>query len=207
MTESARNTIVGLTAIVGMVGLAWLIFIFGDAPKWVVPSYTVHVKLDDASGLANGSPIRLDGIQVGEIDQIRHRPEGGTLVVCRIETEYDIPANVDVFSESSPLGGSATLKFVTQPPNAEPLAKSGEPAELTGRAASFTSQLGVMVERFSSLSEKIEQLATEYTKVGQSVRSMVEQRSIEDVEAGRTEPNISTVISRADRRVAELSAT
>ncbi len=207
MTEPARNTIVGITAIAGMIGLAWLIFIFGDAPKWAVASYPVHIKMDDATGLDEGSPIRLDGLQIGEIDSIVHRAEGGTLVMCRIESKFDVPANVKVYSESSPLGGSATLKFITMPPNADPIPKAGKPVELTGVATSFASQWSNVAEKFGSLSGKIEKLADEYIKVGQSLQSLVEERSVEEVDAGRTEPNLSTVVARADQRVAELATT
>ncbi|MDH3583559.1 MAG: MlaD family protein, partial [Phycisphaerae bacterium] len=68
MGERSRNILVGLTATGGIVALAYLLVIFGEVPNWLSDTYPVRVALDDATGLAQGSRVRLNGIDIGFVD-------------------------------------------------------------------------------------------------------------------------------------------
>ncbi len=220
MTEQTRNTIVGLTTLSGMAVLVYLIFLFGDGPEWMTETYPVTIEINTANGLATGSRLQLNGVDVGFVDTIHLKPDPaeGIELYCRIESRFDIPSNVNVLAQSSLLGGMATLHLTIAEKTGPPLPKTGAPGILIGRASSLTSDLARITERleqrldpplqkFSDTADKIGELAETYTRVGQRVEAMLEERKLEDVDAGRVAPNLHTLLARSSRRVTELKAT
>lgn len=223
MTETKRNTIVGLTTIAGLLGLAWLIFIFGDVAGLVTNTYTLNIAIDDASGLAEGSRIKLVGVDIGSIRriEIESDPAKGVSLFCDIKAQFDIPNNASVNSASGPLGGSASININPVPylPGADvtPLPKDGS-ATLTATASSITRQLQeladsltsdvqLQLKNFGLLTQEITLLSNEYTQVGQHINTLFETQSPQSIADGSATPNITTVIARTDARLAELKTT
>ncbi len=224
MKERTRNLVVGLTAIAGLLALAYLIFIFGEMPAWTGEFYRVQFTIADASGLTEGSRIRLAGVDVGEIEQIRlhENPSLGVRMLGRIEADYEIPAGSKALAEGSLLGGAAALNIIPPPPDAPPAAlaplpKTGE-GVIEARSVSITRQLSEMteglgggleeqLENFSRVSESILKLSAEYTELGKELRGLVAVRDLAAVDAGRASPNLYTALARADKRLQELAET
>ncbi len=111
MTDSGRNFIVGLTAIVSLVGLVLLLMLFGELDRVFNPRYVVTINTNHAAGLRKGSGIELNGVPIGVIDQIgTQRDSRYTVeVIALVKTSERIPINARPFADSSLLGGSATL--------------------------------------------------------------------------------------------------
>jgi ABC-type transporter Mla subunit MlaD len=146
-------------------------------------------------------------------------------MACRIDSAYDIPADSNVTSAGSLLGGAAQLAII--PPTDEhgdPLPSTGEfiPHDGTGRirgtvtsmsqqfteiARDLRDQLRPQLENFGKVFEKIIMLADEYKQVGEKLNAMLEQRSVADVDAGKVQANFTTVVARVDARLAELRQT
>jgi phospholipid/cholesterol/gamma-HCH transport system substrate-binding protein len=64
---------VGLFVLVGLLILAVGIFYITGA-GFLGPKYHLKTFLGDVSGLANGAPVRLDGVEIGNVDMIRIVP-------------------------------------------------------------------------------------------------------------------------------------
>ncbi|MBI1371246.1 MAG: MCE family protein [Phycisphaera sp.] len=224
MKETTRNFVVGLTAILGLVALCYMIVLFGEVPVYLQNTYFIQIHLDDANGLANGARVKFAGLDVGDVEKIviKDDPAEGVLVTCNIEKEFKIPTNAIVVSEGSILGGAAQVKITPAP------RKEGEPippslpqdgtGELRGVASSVTAALTEMAQRlevelttqlrkFGDLSDKVIALADEYQKVGENANKLLEQRDPASVDAGMAKPNLSTILARADSRMGELKAT
>jgi phospholipid/cholesterol/gamma-HCH transport system substrate-binding protein len=60
--------VVGLTA---AVILSLLIFLLTSSKNPFLRTATLHVFLDDASGITDSTPVRLNGITIGAVDQVR----------------------------------------------------------------------------------------------------------------------------------------
>jgi phospholipid/cholesterol/gamma-HCH transport system substrate-binding protein len=224
MTETRRNTIVGLTTLTGLLGLAWLIFVFGDVAGVVTHTYPIAINIDDASGLAQGSRIKLVGVDIGSIGdiQVQADPAEGVTLFCDIKHKYDIPENAIVNSATGPLGGSANININPAPyepgdPVPSMLPKDGS-ATINATATSITRQLQELadsltkdvkkqLENFGRLTEEITTLSREYTVVGKNINTMFEVQSPEDIESGKARPNINTIVARTDARIAELKVT
>lgn len=219
MTDRKRNFIVGLTALAGIVGFAYLVFIFGEVPAWVADTYRVTVKLDHAGGISAGSRVRLNGVDVGYVEDVRLQddPTEGVVAYAQIESRYDIPSTATARTSAGLLGGAAQLAIVArgEPGVAvEPLPKDGS-ATMHGRApadfATITEQLEQAVEEqlenFGRTTQKLAELSDQYVIVGERVADLLEERDLADVDAGRVGSNITTMLARADRRLSELRET
>jgi phospholipid/cholesterol/gamma-HCH transport system substrate-binding protein len=64
---------VGLFVLVGLSVLAAGIFYVTGAGT-IGPKYRLITYLPEVSGLANGAPVRLDGVEVGNVESIRLAP-------------------------------------------------------------------------------------------------------------------------------------
>lgn len=62
---------VGLTVLVASITLAVLIFLMSGTGGWLTPKIKLYAYLDNAGGLRNGAPVRLDGVDIGNITDIR----------------------------------------------------------------------------------------------------------------------------------------
>lgn len=87
---------VGIFVLVGLLVLAAGIFYVTGAGT-LGPKYRLVTYLPDVSGLANGAPVRLDGVEIGNVESIRIAPRTGNVaqdrsknieVVMRVAKKY-----------------------------------------------------------------------------------------------------------------------
>ncbi len=220
MTETARNIVVGLTALTGLAGMLVLLLLFGYAPDWLEGGYQVRIYFDNASGLLEGSRVRLSGIDVGRVTHVQLRGDAhhGVEVVTRVHDDVRIPAAARVHVQSPLLGGNPTLAFQLNDLSPQQMRQymphdgsaivQGEAITL---ASQFTGQLRAAIEeptrRFTEISRNFTQLSAQWQQVGQNLNQLLEAKSIQDVDAGQTKGNLATVLARADQRLSEMHAT
>jgi phospholipid/cholesterol/gamma-HCH transport system substrate-binding protein len=96
---------VGLFVLVGLSVLAAGIFYVTGAGT-LGPKYRLVTYLPDVSGLANGAPVRLDGVEVGNVESIKIAPRTGNVaqdrvrnieVVLRVAKKYQ----ADILTDST----------------------------------------------------------------------------------------------------------
>ncbi|MCH8164196.1 MAG: MCE family protein [Planctomycetes bacterium] len=118
MTETARNFLIGLTTLAALVGLAYLLYLFGELEAWVNPRYDITINATHAAGLRQGSTIELNGVPVGVVRQLTTAQDTQypVHIIAQIEQSQQIPADVVLYAATSLLGGSATLQM--EPPAA-----------------------------------------------------------------------------------------
>jgi phospholipid/cholesterol/gamma-HCH transport system substrate-binding protein len=87
---------VGLFVLVGLAIVAAGIFYVTSGPA-LGPKYGLRTYLPEASLLSNGAPVRLDGVEVGNVESIRLAPRGPNIardknrnveVIMRINRKY-----------------------------------------------------------------------------------------------------------------------
>src|SRR5260221_13076273 len=81
---------VGLFVLVGLLILAVAIFYVTGA-GFLGPKYRLKTYLPEVSGLSVGAPVRLDGVEIGNVEKIRPVPrEAGKPPHARPNTEVII---------------------------------------------------------------------------------------------------------------------
>lgn len=219
MTDRTRHVIVGITGICGIVGLAGLLMLFGYVPDWLDGGYVVKVQMPDASGLTPGSRLKLNGLDIGRVVDIELRVpiSKGVVITTKVKEEYSVPAEAKASVSPTFLGGSTALDFdvshLAGRDDLVMLPRNGT-AVIDGAAASITSQLATQLksaldkpmQEMTRLVDSFEKLANDWSDVGKNLKSITDPRSPVDVDKsdGKTLGNVTTVLARADQRLAEM---
>lgn len=220
MSNRTRDIIVGLTALAGVVGIAGLMFLFGYIPGFLEPGYIVKVHFAQAGGLNSSSRVILDGVDIGRLTklQLQAPPNRGVLMTTQIRSEYNIPKDVKVTVASKILGGSPTLAFytdkLTDQQVTEFLPKDGS-AMLDGELVSVMAEITDKLQKYmdpaiaklTQVADDFSSLSKQWTQVGTNIADLTAPRSPADVEAGKANANLTTLLTRADERMAELKTT
>lgn len=205
MNERNRNIIVGLTTAAAVIGLMFLLLIFGYVPRLMQGGYFVTIELDDALGLNPGSRVELSGIDIGQVETIAFKQPLGSGVTVDVRITDDdtrIPVSARAVIEKPLLGGSPTVRFVTKTIDGEDiefLAKDGS-AVVPGRLGSLAGIFGELTR----VADSFDQLSTQWQSVGEKLNGLLDPQDLAAVEAGDARGNVTTVIARVDRRLAEF---
>ena len=208
----------GAALIMAIVILAALLMLFGYVPDFLERGYSVNVNMLDAGGLTAGSRVKLNGLDIGRVLAIQLKPKvnEGVIAVILIRDEFEIPRGVSASVSQSLIGGSPSLILdATQlktPEELAPLNRDGS-GSLTGASASLTGQLASQLQaalegpkrNLEQLVKDFNELATAWTEVGKNVRDLTTPRPPGEVdEPNGKMANITTVLARADSRLAEM---
>ncbi len=82
---------VGLTVVIASVTLAVLIFMMSGTGGWFTRKITLRSYLDNAGGLRDGAPVRLAGVDIGNVTGIRivgGKPATPVEVTMKVNTNY-----------------------------------------------------------------------------------------------------------------------
>ncbi|MFA9477060.1 MlaD family protein [Phycisphaerales bacterium AB-hyl4] len=215
MDDRKRNLAVGLTAAIGLVGVLVMMLLFGDVANMFNRTYPVTIELPEAGGVNPGSRVQLHGIEIGQVETVRfrHPPGTGVEVMVKVRDNIQIPTNAQVNIETPLLAGSPMIAM--RSPRDEPpedyLPRDGSarirgevPTIATALAQELQAVFDERLDQFDGVLEHFETLSTEWQRVGQHVNMLLEPRNADDVDAEQQEANVTTVISRLDRRLAEL---
>lgn len=109
---------VGLLVLAGLFLIAVTVFYVTGAGV-LQPKYRLVTYLSEVSGLAVGAPVRLDGVEIGNVDSIRMtpRPPTGTFdrsrsveVVMRVDKRFQN----EILSSETYVEGNSTASLVTE---------------------------------------------------------------------------------------------
>lgn len=108
MTERQLQFRVGLFSIAAMAVMVTLIFQFGEVRALLEKQYQVLVHFDSAPGVLEGSPVRLNGIPIGDVKTITlDKQRGGVLLTLSIDEQYTLRSDSIPRLQQSLLGDAA----------------------------------------------------------------------------------------------------
>lgn len=118
MSPYRRNVAVGLTVLVALIGLGWMILKFGG--RAMTPFQPVRIPITfygaRADGLSEGSAITYRGKQVGQVTGVRLEPDLQSVVVDGL-VEPPLPENVEgIIRVTSAIGSSSAIVLSTVDP-------------------------------------------------------------------------------------------
>jgi len=95
-----------ISALVILVALGFMAFFINRTSTGHLGSYGLKVSLADASGLSEGSEVRLAGVKVGSVTGLTLEPTSYRAVVeIRVRDDLSLPADSAAAVSSSALGG------------------------------------------------------------------------------------------------------
>ncbi len=197
---------IGLTAILGLVGLAITLFLIGDVQTR--KTYPLEVRLDTAAGLATVSPVNLNGVKIGTIKKIEPaaNPYEGVALTIHVYEGVQIPRDVTVSIDRSFVGDATlTLSTPRSPTGDAGYFVTGE--SIRGRASSMLDQIGSLLdERLASLegaAKSFERLSDTYVRVGERIEGMLTPTPGGQPPADGS-PNIANTVAQIERAAAAV---
>lgn len=98
---------VGLTVIFASLALIILIFLMTGSTGLFTHKITLYAYFDNASGLRVGAPVRLEGVDIGNVQSIRVVPSHGlspVKIAMKVSTRYENGIRTDSTAELSTQG-------------------------------------------------------------------------------------------------------
>lgn len=125
MSERTRNAAFGLGMILALGVVAWLMALFlGGAFR---PGFRVEGTFSGAGQLLrDGSDVKLRGVLVGIVDDIRVRDDGTAVVTMLISPEHEIPRDVGAAIRAKTLFGEKFIDISTPPDPSEESLREGD---------------------------------------------------------------------------------
>ncbi len=215
MTETTRNFWVGAFVVVSVVVLATLMSWFGETPDWLGGNEW-NLRITDVQGLSGieaGSPVRLNGVEIGRVRSVDFvdagRPELGVVILARIQDRYSIPdeAKALVFGATLGFGTGHVDIMVKLDQTLRALEKKN--AQIHGEMRSMIGELITkdMVDSVKRTIDNIGTFAGAVTPVAGNLALLLEKRTVADVSAtdSKLTANVATVVERLDAFVANLN--
>jgi len=98
---------VGITVVIASVILAILIFLMSGTGGWLTRKITLHSYFDNAQGLREGAPVRLAGVDIGNVTRVRvvsGKPLTPVEVTMKVNTKYSFNLRKDSVTLMSTAG-------------------------------------------------------------------------------------------------------
>jgi|SRR5579864_6135958 len=160
---------VGVMALVAMIIVAVLIFLLTGQSYLFTRTFELRTFMDDSSGMADGAPVRLNGIMVGNVDQLKisgsKDPRRIVEIVMTVKYEYltEIPKDsMAGISASNLLGDKfinitkgASTQHVSPGDEIRSVPNQDIP-ELMSQAASLLGQFQGLLTRVNSILSDVE---------------------------------------------------
>ncbi len=217
MNTTTRDFLIGLTAMLGLAGIATLMVLFGEWGFGARDRYNLYLVLDDATGVTGASRITLNGVRVGILDDMENMgdPREGVRLALKIDPEVRIPRDVQIVLERG-LVGEATLAMRTGPlePGQPAPGFLGRDEEIRIDASSMFDEIRdeitlALEQRLDSLSaaaDSFDELSRTLTEVSRKAEDMFEARTPEEVDAGLGPANLTSTVARLDASLASAQA-
>ena len=204
--KPTRDLLIGFVGIIGLVGLASMLLLFGEIRFQEPEQYRVVLALDNAAGVTPGSPVSINGVEVGRVETTTTAldPRDGVLLELSVLDSVQIPRDVRV-SIATSFVGDTRLSLRTRPREAD-AADPGylQPGEtLRASAGELLDEIADLLDEriasFSDTAESIEQMAATFTRVGERLDTLLGTLETEDGEP----INLAESIRRVDATVEE----
>jgi phospholipid/cholesterol/gamma-HCH transport system substrate-binding protein len=212
MREGTRNFMVGLMSILALVGLAALLMSFGELDPLLNPRYMLTIRTTNAAGLRPGGNIEFNGVPIGVVHDvtIESDPHWPVRIVCLIDADTKIPADVEPFASAPLIGGSGILQLQAPPDGA---AARGDFLPDDGGAmfsgpirggllAQITEQLDQRMKPLVASLEKFNQLSETYIALGNNLNDLLKPQGEEQLTTGEP-PNLRTAVVKLNAALDE----
>ena len=171
MNERVMQFRVGVVVLATAIIAGILIVLFGDLPSLVQATYPLKMSFTDARGIADGTPVRKNGILVGRVKSVMLDERGGVSVVA------DIDSYVPIYRDEQPriattLLGDAEIQLVPgvmRPPRQKVAAEevlqgavSRDPFDIV---ATLEPKLGTALESLTEASTAVTKLSEDIDRL------------------------------------------
>ncbi len=202
MKSTGRDVLIGLTAVGGLLVLAWMLMRFGELAGVGVQHSRVELRLESARGISPVAPVTYRGVRIGDVTGIRLADDasGDALVSVRYRADASLPTEFDIFLDASFVGEA---KLDIEPRETwDGSFAPGEGEEYAVAVRSLTSVLQSEVvgrlDQLSQTADRIDTLAETYTDVGERLAGVLDSDEPGERDLRATLERIEGVLTQAE---------
>ncbi len=212
MSETRRNFLVGLFALVGLSALATLIILFGQAPEWMMRkrAYQITVQFESAAGVRPGTQVTAGGIEIGRVLRANFRDasdlNAGASVELLLHEPFRLKEGSRAETTEPGLGaGRPPIVIVPGPRSAAELASG---SSIQGRIrpaveSLFPERIVTTLERTAT---QLGDAAAALKPVLEDVHLLLQPRRAAEVDApGGPVGNVASAAARLDTALKNLN--
>ena len=143
--------VMAVAIIVAILGSLWL------ARGGLSKGYALYAKFPWSSGLKQGQPVLLAGVNVGYVDEVELRQNGTVLTTFRVGNKYKVPKGTVATVVPNGIFGDMAIALTPTGPNPQSIPKNdtipvgpSSPgiAQLTGKADSIATSVNAITTAF-----------------------------------------------------------
>lgn len=180
------ETKVGAVVLASMLGLSWLTYNSGSISKVDKGDTRILItELENASGLYNGSKVKMAGIDIGFIDEIVLTAKGTALIHLAINDATPLPENIAAQMDSNGLIGEKFISLKAPSYTDKMLSEETKTIPFVG-----TSSIEDIGAKFSTI-------ASDLSAVSASLRSALAGQE-NQMKLQRIVGNLDTITTRLD---------
>ena len=159
---------VGVVLIATVLITAILGVAFSDLTTIAQGTYTIFVRFKEAPGVAEGTPVRKNGILIGRVSDIEFAADNDDVIVTlKIQSDRRLGAN-EVCRIKGGFLGDAIIEFVS-PPDHKKVAKQIQPGDFI-----HGEVIGSPLESFANLEDDLSKAAGSVTVAGDQISKLAE---------------------------------
>jgi phospholipid/cholesterol/gamma-HCH transport system substrate-binding protein len=207
MNDQAIRFRFGIFVLASLILLAVLTILFGGFPNYFKRSETYTIILDNAQGIAPGTPVRRSGVRIGEVRSLALDNDTGKVhVVLRIDEKYFIRKGDRPTLQQGLLGGDASIALL--PPD-DP--KQDDPTPLPPGAivkGVTPPDAGTIMQKTAELIQPAQEAVVEIRNVFQAISKMtpaVEETLKGFREVGQMARVVGPDLQKTSAEIRELS--
>jgi len=149
------DVLVGLVMLVAIIvaitGSLWL------ARGGLSKGYALYAKFPWSSGLKQGQPVLLAGVNVGYVDEVKLRQDGTVLTTFRVGKEYQVPQGTVATVVANGIFGDMAIALTPVRPNPRSIPENDTVpvgpsapglAQITGKADSIATSVNAITTAF-----------------------------------------------------------
>jgi phospholipid/cholesterol/gamma-HCH transport system substrate-binding protein len=112
MKKYSMETIVGIFVFIGLLCIGYMTIKLGKIPIFGGDYYLLHARFSSVSGLRVDSPVEIDGIEVGRVEQLKiDQDKQMAVVTLRIEKGFKVYEDATASIKTSGLIGDKFIKI------------------------------------------------------------------------------------------------
>ncbi|MHC4872589.1 MAG: MlaD family protein [Planctomycetota bacterium] len=195
MAELKRMEIlIGAFVLAAVIAIAGMILVFGGADNPFVTKFEVDIVFNHIGDLQTGAPVKLGGVRVGKIAEIKLQETGNIRVSATIDE--DTPLRIDTKAQIATSGivGDTFVEFIAgKKPESFPTDKS---IEIDG-----TGQVGL-----NEILTQVNVIGAEVTSLVNNINDIIGKENFKD-NIRATVQNTADATKRAEELLADLKKT
>jgi len=95
MTKYSKETVVGIFVVIGLICIGYMTVKLGKVGFFGDNTYTLYAKFNTVTGLREGNPINMLGLQIGQVQKFTMDQENQV-----IKVEFKINKGIEIFDDA-----------------------------------------------------------------------------------------------------------